>query len=232
VAVLLHALLLLIPAQPGPVPRPGRARPLAVVLAKAWPAAQGTPETERNLAEMEPAPAPPERRSAPEAALSSTPGPTSAEELQAVAPVVPGASAPEFRNARPPGDGGPPARPGEPPRVAAARGNRHSQPGCLHAPAAAGELALGCDNGERPVRWHGPAGRNGNRGPLAGGGRQPQRDAQNPGRRNTVRPGRGLEPHESAGRARHDVPHLRRPGRSDVRMAGALPPGRRGTGRG
>lgn len=100
-AVLLHALLLLIPARQGPSPGPA-ARPLAVVLAKAWPAAQDTPETERNLAEMEPAPAPPEKRSAPEAALSSTPGPTSAEELQAVAPVVPGASAPEFRTpARP-----------------------------------------------------------------------------------------------------------------------------------
>lgn len=94
VAVLLHALLLLTPARQGPSPGPA-ARPLAVVLAKAWPPAQHEPEMDRDLAQTEPAAAPPEQRRVPEAALSSTPGPPSPEEPQATAPVVPGASTPE-----------------------------------------------------------------------------------------------------------------------------------------
>jgi hypothetical protein len=71
-AVLLHALLLLIPAQRGLAPGPA-AKSLAVVLTKAWQAAPGTAKLNRDRAEAEPLPPPPEPRSAPEPAPPSTP---------------------------------------------------------------------------------------------------------------------------------------------------------------
>jgi hypothetical protein len=98
-AVFLHALLLLIPAQQGLTPGPA-AKSLALVLTRAWQPAPGTAEPapgtakpapgtakmDRTPAEMEPLPSPPEARSAPEPPVLYTPGRPEAEEPRLAAP--------------------------------------------------------------------------------------------------------------------------------------------------
>lgn len=94
VAMLLHALLLLIPAQRGLTPGPA-ANSLAVVLIKAWQAAPGAAELNRARAEPEPVPSPPEPRSAPEPATSSKPGLTADEAPRSAAPAREAATSPD-----------------------------------------------------------------------------------------------------------------------------------------
>ena len=87
-AMLLHALLLLIPAQQGLSPGPA-ANSLAVVLTRAWQAAPGGAVMDRDRAETEPLPSPPEPRSAPEPPPLSTPERSAAEEPRLAAPDAP-----------------------------------------------------------------------------------------------------------------------------------------------
>lgn len=100
-AMLLHAMLLLIPAQQGLSPGPA-AKSLAVVLTRAWQAAPGTAESapvtakmDRAQAEAEPMPSPPEPRSAPEPAPPSMPRHPEAEEPRLAAPVRGDAPSPD-----------------------------------------------------------------------------------------------------------------------------------------
>lgn len=92
VAIFLHALLLLIPAQQGLSPGP-TANSLAVVLTRAWQAAPGAAVMDRARAEMEPSP--PEPRSAPEPLPPSPPGRPTAEAPRLAAPAREDAPSPD-----------------------------------------------------------------------------------------------------------------------------------------
>lgn len=87
VAMLLHALLLLLPARQGLAPGPA-AKSLAVVLTRVWQDDPGTTEMDRAQAEPVPLPSPPEARSAPEPAPPSTPKRPAAEEPRLAAPAA------------------------------------------------------------------------------------------------------------------------------------------------
>lgn len=102
-AVFLHALLLLIPAQQGLSPGPA-AKSLALVLTRAWQPAPGTAEPapgtagmDRTPAETVPLPSPTEARSAPEPPPASMPERPEAEK--------PRRATPSHRDAAPPAAG-------------------------------------------------------------------------------------------------------------------------------